>query len=106
MALSDKVRKNIVLMKEYCSTFNLKIIYDAQTLKRWEKARGAMLGAAFVGNDVNEPPILWIAPDPDGCLYIEQDEDLLQPKEPAVTELEEDLLRVAVNNKRPIHPTS
>ncbi len=106
MALSEKVKSNILLMKEYCTTFGLKINTNAATLKKWEKARGPMLGAAFLNNNDGEPPIVWVASDPDGALYIEQDEDLLQPNEPAVIEIEEDLLRVSINNKRAIHPTS
>lgn len=106
MALSQKIKNNIELFKKYCKTFNLKITSDAAVLKRWEQARGPMLGASFLNDNYNEPPIVWIAPDPDGELYIEQDEELLQPKEPAVIAVGEDLLMVSINNKRPIHPLS
>lgn len=99
-----KTKEAILLFKEYCSVFKLRPTTDSVLLEKWTAARGPMLAGTFVNGDDTTPPVAWITPD--GELFIEQDEDLLEPNEPAVAALEESVIRVAINNKQPIHPVN
>lgn len=104
MAMTPELKKGLLLFKEYCEAFDLRPTTDGNVLEPWTEARGQMVAGAFLPPDshVDLPPIAWVTPE--GTIVIEQDEDLLQPDEPAVAIIEEDLIRVAINNKRPIHP--
>jgi hypothetical protein len=98
-----KRRDAMLLLKEYCETFKLATVVSAEKLKQWERIYGPMLVGAFLPGDAG-PPVAWVSPD--GVLTMEQDEDLLKGSEPAVAEMSADLVRVAINNRRPIHPVS
>lgn len=101
MSMDPKLKAGLLLMKQYCQTFNLKPTANKDDLEQWESVCGPMIAGAFLENDM--PPIVWT--DASGNIWINQDEDLLDEKEPATAIIGPDLLMVAINNKRAIHPT-
>lgn len=102
-----KARRKLTLplLKRYVDAFRLQGTTDQDILERWIAARGPMLAAGFLpGVDpADDPPVAWVAPD--GRLWMEQNEDLLGVNEPAVAEIEENLILTAINTGKPIHPT-
>lgn len=104
MAMSEQVKQSMLLFKEYCLTFGLKPTADGPTLVKWTGARGPMLAGTFLGEDTEMPPVAWITPE--GEFFIELDEDNLQPEEPAVQAPGENLIRIAINNRMPLHPVT
>lgn len=102
--MDQKLKNALMLFKDYCKTFKLKPTTDAAALKKWTPARGQMIAATFVNDDFNQPPVSWV--DPEGDVWFEQDEDLLQPHEPAVAVLAESVVRVSIQHQKRIHPES
>lgn len=100
--MKEELRSGLLLFKRYCKAFNLQPILDKGMLKAWDDVRGAMIAAAF--NEADMPPIVWV--DGDGSIWIEQDEDLISPNEPAVAKIEPSLLEVAIANRKRIHPVA
>lgn len=99
--MEQKLKDSLMLMKEYCKTFNLKPTADKDLLEVWEReVCGPIVAGAFLEEDM--PPIIWC--DPKGDIWISQDEDLLTPDEPATAIIESTVIQVSINNKRPIHP--
>lgn len=98
--MEQQLRDGIILLKEYCTAFALKPTSDKELLEPWETVCGPIVGGAFLEDDM--PPIVWV--DPKGDIWINQDEDLLSPDEPATAVIEPSVLRVSINNKKPIHP--
>lgn len=98
--MNQNVKDSLLLLKKYCTAFGLKPTADKDVLRPWEPIRGhAIIAGAFVENDM--PPVIWVSAK--GELWIEQDEDLLQPDEAAVAPFEETLIEVAINNNKRIH---
>lgn len=98
----EKRKLAIMLLRDYSKAFNLVGVTDPSLLKRWESIHGPMLVAAFSKAGSDEPPIAWV--DRNNILWIEHDEDLLTATEPAVQEANESLIRIAIDQKKPIHP--
>ncbi len=101
----EKRKLAIGLLKDYTKAFNLMGVTDPKLLKKWETIHGPMLVAAFnktEGDEPREAPIAWV--DRNNVLWIEHDEDLLTATEPAVQEATESLVRIAIDQKKPIHP--
>ncbi len=99
--MDPKLKSSLMLLKRYAAAFRMKPITDPGILKQWTAARGSLVAAVFLEDKTTEAPVAWV--DPDGALYIEQDEDLLSVSEPAVAVIDPELIEVAIQNKQPIH---
>lgn len=99
--MEQKLRDGLLLMKEYCKTFELRPTADKDLLEPWEKeVCGPIVAGAFLEEDM--PPIIWV--DPKGDIWISQDEDLIGLNEPATAVIEHTVVQVSINSKQRIHP--
>lgn len=101
--MNEKLRAALQLFQAYCRTFGMKPVAKATTIKEWEHLRGPMVAAAFVGDKTSDPPVAHVTAT--GDIIMEQDEDLLSAEENPVAVIDEELIRIAITQKKPIHTT-
>lgn len=100
--MEGRVREGLLLFREYCMLFGLKITTDGKLLGPHSGPDEQLIAGAFLGEGDGLPPIASVTTT--GDIIMEQDEDLLRPGEKVTDIIPPDLVRVAITQRKPIHP--